>query len=101
MKPNWITSFIDGLSSVISIPGLVKGVIASGVSDGLQVGINRITPSLVKLALVSGFLVVGLFMLALGLGNALETVFRTPGLGFAIAGGAFIALGGLYYAYKR
>ncbi len=101
MKSSWISPFIEGLQSVVNASGMVKGVISSSVADGVENGFRRITPGLVKLFLVSAFLLIGLLMFALGLSNALESLFRFAGFGYLLTGMIFIVAGALYYAFNR
>src|SRR3989338_2986893 len=101
MKSSWISPFIEGLQSVVNVSGMVKGVISSSVADGVQSGFYRITPGLVKLVLVSGLLLTGLLMLALGFSHALESILNFAGLGYLLTGIAFITVGALYYALNR
>lgn len=101
MKSNWISPFIEGLKSVVSVSGIVKGVVSSSVAEGVENGFHRITPRLVKLFTISTLLLIGLLMFALGLSNALENILNITGLGHVIIGIAFIVTGALYYAFNR
>ncbi len=97
MKSNWISPFIEGLQSVVSVTGAVKGVVSSSIAEGVEAGFHRIAPSLVKLSIASGLLLTGLLMVALGLSTALESILRVAGLGYLLTGLAFIAFGSVYF----
>jgi hypothetical protein len=101
VKSSWITQFIDGLQSVISVTGAVKGVISSSVAEGVESGFNRITPGLINLSVISGLLFAGLLMLAFGLSVVIQNVIRVPGLGYLTTGVAFIAVAAIYCAFKQ
>ncbi len=101
MKTDWIASFIEGFKSVVNVTGLVKGVVSSSIAEGIQSGYARIAPSLVRLALISALLLVGLFMFALGLSIALENMIHAPGFGYLITGIIFVVMGALFYAFNR
>ena len=101
MKSSWITPFIDGLQSIVNVSGLVKGVISTSVSEGVQSGFYRITPSLVKLAMVFGLLLMGLLIFGWGLSTFLESILQFAGLGYLLTGIAFITVGALYYSLNR
>jgi SNF family Na+-dependent transporter len=101
MKSDWISSFFDGLQSVVKISEIAKGMIASAVADGVESGFNRITSGLVKLFTVLVLLLTGLLMFALGLSDALESIFHSAGLGHLLTGIVFIAAGAIYYQSRR
>ncbi|HII38956.1 TPA: hypothetical protein HA318_03045 [Candidatus Micrarchaeota archaeon] len=101
MSSDWIASFAEGLQSVVNVSGAVKGVISSSVAEGVENGFYSITPRVIRLVIVSGLLLTGLLVFALGFGQVLENTFQAKGSGYLLAGAVFIAVGAIGYASNR
>lgn len=89
---------MEGLKSVLDIPGILRGTISKGISDGIDEGISknkaRIERAVVKVAL----LLISVFFLAWGAAKIGDSISQYPGLGYlavgAIAGLAWLILRG-------
>ncbi len=95
-----IESFIDGIRSVVNVSTIVEQRISVSVADGVENGLERSIPSLMKAGLTLSLLVTGVILTGYGAGRALESALNYPGLGYLMAGALILFLGGALYFRK-
>ncbi|MDP2666620.1 MAG: hypothetical protein Q8P05_03920 [Candidatus Diapherotrites archaeon] len=97
-----IGAIIKGLGSIILLRAeTVKGAISSSISDGIEVGIARSMPLLLKNMIVGAVLLTGILLVGFGLATWLEPLIATPGIGFIVIGFFFVASGYLYLNLQK
>ncbi len=94
---NAITNFIKGLKSVVQISGVVHETISTAVAQGIENGINRVMPTIMKFFLIGAIIFTGILLLGIGIGKYAESLFLQPGLGFFLVGIILISVGGLFF----
>lgn len=91
-----LNQFLHGVGSALSHAGLIKETLSSAIADGLESGINRSMPMLMKYAALAGVFFTGIFLFGWGVAVWAESIFATPGLGFILAGLVLVGLGSVY-----
>jgi formate hydrogenlyase subunit 3/multisubunit Na+/H+ antiporter MnhD subunit len=81
--------------------GALKGILSSSVAEGIESGINRSMPMLMKNLVLGAVFLTGIFILGLGIAKWTEHLFATPGMGFAITGIVLLVAGSLYFYSQR
>lgn len=95
-----LKNFMGGLKSAVSLAGTLQEILTSAVADGVEGGIHRLMPILMKNIVVGAVFVTGVFIFGLGLAKWAETLFATPGAGFMLTGIVLLVAGSLYVAYR-
>ncbi len=83
-------SFMEGLKSVLDIPGEIRRTIADGVSAGIEAGMERGRKRMMASGARFAFLAIGVFFLAWGIAKVLDSYSQLPGLGYVVIG--FVAV---------
>lgn len=96
-----IGNLIKGVSSVLLRAGTLHQILSTAVAEGINEGIARAIPTLMKSMAVAAILVTGIFLLGLGLSMWAETIILSSGAGYVAIGLIFIAGAGLYWYVKK
>lgn len=96
-----IGNLIKGVGSTLLRAGTLHQILSTAVADGIDSGIARATPALVKNCAVAAVLITGIFLLGVGMAKWAEAVVVDPGIGFMIIGVLFIGGAGLYWVGKK
>jgi hypothetical protein len=96
-----IGNFVKGLGSAIFQVGTLKEILSSAVADGIENGINRATPLLMKNLVRGAVFFTGVFLVGLGIAKWMEALLVTPGVGYIFAGLVLLIAGSVtVYARK-
>ena len=93
-----IGNFVKGLRSAAIHAGTLKLVLSSAIADGVEGGVNRAMPALMKSVFLGAILLSGVFLFGLGIAKWAESFIAVPGLGFILTGIVLVAAGSIYLA---
>lgn len=96
-----VGSFMKGLGSAIFKVSSLKEILSSAIADGVEGGINRTIPLLMKSIILGAIFLTGVFLFGLGIAKWTETVFAIPGVGFVLTGFVLVGLGAVYTRTRR
>ncbi len=88
-----IGAFVDGIRSVVSVSAIVEEKISNSVACGVEQGLERAAPVLIRTGLTASLLIIGVIWIGFGAGRFLEAALDVPGSGY-FAVGLCIALVG-------
>ncbi|HLC93315.1 MAG TPA: hypothetical protein VJH23_06440 [archaeon] len=81
-----IENFVKGLGSAALRAGALKAVLSSAIADGVEGGIDRAMPTLMKNTVLGSVILTGVFLFGLGIAKWAESIIAAPGSGFIITG---------------
>ena len=96
-----IRNFMQGVGSVFSRAGSLKEMLSDIIADGVESGVQRLMPLLMKWVLISALMVSGIALLAFGFGKWADSLVATPGVGFVGVGIAFLIIGWFWFSTKQ
>ncbi|MBI2445177.1 hypothetical protein HYV43_02200 [Candidatus Micrarchaeota archaeon] len=95
-----IGAFVDGIRSVVSVSAIVEEKISNSVACGVEEGLERAAPVLIRAGLTASLLITGVIWMGFGAGRYLEAALDLPGLGY-FAVGLGIALVGAVLHFQK
>lgn len=98
---SFIGNFVEGLKSVIFQAGTLNKILSDAIANGVENGIARAMPLLLKTIAISSILFTGIFLLGWGFANFVEQAIKTPGFGFIVVGAILVGITFLYLKMDR
>ncbi|HIH09323.1 MAG TPA: hypothetical protein HA254_01495 [Candidatus Diapherotrites archaeon] len=88
-----IGNFVSGIGSAVFQIGTLKTTLSSTIAGGVEGGIRRAMPMLMKNIVLGAIFLTGTFLFGIGLAKWAESLFTVPGAGFILTGLALLAVG--------
>lgn len=90
-------NLMKGLATALLRAGVLTEVLSSAIRNGIEGGITKATPSVLRLFALGALFATGIFLFGQGLAQWLTPLFTTPGIGFMLAGIVFVSAGTVYF----
>lgn len=82
-------AFIEGIKSVIDVPGEIRGTISASISNGIESAFRRIQKPIERSLTRISLMAMSMFFMAWGVALYLDEFSSYRGLGFVIVGAFF------------
>ncbi|MEK6902123.1 MAG: hypothetical protein AABX02_00850 [archaeon] len=96
-----IGNVLKGVESVLFRAGTLNTVLSSAVAEGIEDGINRAMPMILKKVVIGSILLTGILLAGFGIAQWSETLFTIPGIGFALTGVVLVVSGVLFMKAEK
>lgn len=94
-------AFVDGIRSVVNVSAIVEEKISNSVACGVEEGLARAAPVLIRTGLTAGLLIIGVGWMGFGAGHFLEAALDVPGLGYFAVGLSIAFVGAFLHFQNR
>ena len=92
---------LKGVEGVLLRAGTLNTILSSAVAEGIDDGITRAMPMIMKKIVVGSIFLTGILLMGFGIAQWSETLFITPGVGFALTGVVLVVSGVLFMKAEK